>query len=379
MKSLFAILVSSILTMACSNSNNELSSLGQRTIAKIDTLLRLPFQSSGSILLVQSGDTALVIDQNFCTIQLLDLNTKSVLPKKYFGLIDSLFQGQTIKAACVLSDGRWFLQNGYNCWWLSHDLEQVEKDKISFPHTQAGNEMEENPSYKNPAIYEPDFTLPSVIALSPNEIIFPIVAEHPFFNGFNTNAFYQNAFAMAIYSNGVSKKMKLIGKRTGIYHSKKFIPSFYSAMAAAWRDNQLIIGFEADSFLHVYDNKGKRGKSFGQSGSKMTINYPTHQDIEFAYDTEAQQMERAAFGRYLQLATDKSGTVLARTYSCGNKVPTTNNSAYGLQLYKNYQLLADLPLLDQYQLMNVTDNLEVTLGMIKNDTLTIIRTKSILE
>jgi hypothetical protein len=328
---------------------------------------------------VQSGDTALVIDQHFCTIQRLDLTTKSLLPNTYFGLIDTLFQGQAIKAACILPDGRLFLQNGYTYWRLSNDLEHAEKDQISFPNTQASNEMEENPSYKNPSIYEPDFTSPSVAALSPNEIMFPIVAEHPFFNGFNTNAFYEKGFALAIYSFGKPGEMKLVGKRAGIYHSKKFIPSFYSSMAAALPNKAVVIGFEADSLLHIYNINGKKLKSFGRSGTNMAVEYPTHQDIEFAYDTEAQQMERAAFGRYLQIATDKTGNVLARTYSCGNKMTKNNNGSYGLQLYKDYQLLADLSLPDQYQLMSVTNNLEATLGILKNDTLTIIRTKNILE
>lgn len=340
----------------------------------VNFLFSIPLKNSGEGLLSQSGDTIIFVDQNFCTAILISIKEKKSQKHTYFGLKDSIFFGHFIDAVCPLKNGGWVLRSNYNLWWINSNMKIYNTEKIKFFSTQTMEQLETNPNYMNPAIYEPDFTLPSMFSIDNSTIGLPIVAEHPLFNGFNTSAFYTKAKSLFIYRNSTPKKPQLIGNRDNIYLKQRFLSSFYSSMGYSIDNSNFLLGFEADSLITILDSKGKKIKSFGSSGRYMNNVYPTHNNLSFAFETETQKLERKTYGRYLQLIASNKGNHIARLYQRGISKDRINIAQFGIQYFKNQSIYADIDINTQVQLLSVNES-DLLLGRVASDSITFYKIK----
>lgn len=372
---IITLLYSLILMLSCKQPPKENDATPVYKKGVFDTLFRAAFFHSGTVHMAQNGNTIAVVDKYFCTVNLFDINERKLSDTTYFGLIDTFFTGKSIDAISALPNGGWLLRHNYELWWVTKNMHIEERENILFPSTQVLSDLEASPAYSNPALYEPDFTLPSMAALSSTEFLFPIVAEHPFFNGFNTSAFYHNAYAIASYSRKNPLKTVLIGKRKGIYHDKQFLPTFYSAMACAISPWEVVVGFEADSLLYIYNLKSNKHLTFGNAGISMATSYPLHNELSFAFDYDAQKTEREKYGRYLQLISKNDGKYIARTYMRGLLSSKCFNGNFGVQLYYNTNLYADIIMPNQIKHLSITDSGEILTGDLSHDSIYIFKIK----
>lgn len=187
--------------------------------------------------------------------------------------------------------------------------------------------------------YEFDYGIPNILKKwDKNHVSIAITASHPKFNGyFDTDLYYNYARALALVNIHTGKVEKLIGRRSPVYLSQKNIPNFDHFNYDTSEDiDEVYLNFWADKDIYIYSKKEDKVMGrFGQEGRNMKTNYRKTNSYEIAEDNLLEDMD--LYGRYTYLKFFSENQMVMRGYYKGDSSDTD-----GLQIYKNYQLIADL-------------------------------------
>lgn len=145
------------------------------------------------------------------------------------------------------------------------------------------------------------------------------------------------------------KVVKLIGRRSPVYLSLKNIPNFDHLNYDTYEDvDEVYLNFWADTDIYLYGKKEDRIKGkFGKAGRDMKIDYRRTNSYEVAENNLSEDRER--YGAYTFLKYFPKQNLVMRGYRKGENATTD-----GLQIYKDYQLVADLDVPQGLQIIGET-------------------------
>ena len=131
------------------------------------------------------------------------------------------------------------------------------------------------------------------------------------------------------------------------------IPNYDNAFVE-FRNEEILVGFPADSLVRVFDSNFDYVYSFGVKGREMKQNYPEAGD----YDTYASIWEDAQhnYGYYYDMYFDESNNRLLRSYTKGN-------GTSGLQVFENDILVADFDVPKKFNLLGKIGDIYFASGL----------------
>jgi hypothetical protein len=213
----------------------------------------------------------------------------------------------------------------------------IERNVIDFEINRSREEVlkEPKPSISDP--YELETGYDGILKnWNKNYLAIGMNASHPKFNGyFNSDFFYNFSRIIGLINKKTGKIEKLVGRRSPIFLEKKNIPNF-NHFSFEIDDNYLYVSFYSDSVIYVIDKKTElaMGK-FGKSGLNMRTNYLLTDTYEEALNNEISDLQN--FGYYKDLKLIPEENLIFRSYTKGS-----NSTTDGLQVYKDFNLIADL-------------------------------------
>jgi len=207
-----------------------------------------------------------------------------------------------------------------------------------------------NPDPLNPGCYEmnPKNICSFQPAFIDNEnFVFQIAAGHPKFNGYDPNCNADKCFEegrnLGIININKLKMEKVIIKYPEIYQKYKYIPNFdHSAFQI--NGDTIMISFAADSLIYFYKLPEKELFKIGFSGKNMNTNYRQIKSVD--ENRGLFRKEALDCGYYFDLDYIKETNLICRVYAKGKPI-----NKYGLQIYKNYNLIADVNVPQFFQLL----------------------------
>lgn len=195
------------------------------------------------------------------------------------------------------------------------------------------------------------------IRATDEKVMVPILTEHIHFNGYNLNDhardFWRESYIFQFFDIKHGKDLQKFGHYPPIYYQKN-MPMFADYNFDLFGD-KIYTTFMADSLIYVRDPEGKLIYSFGCSADIDTKNLPETKTFN---EHEQLRSERLAhYGYYTDLLV--ASDYVLRGYKKEGK------NSYGIQIYKDNQLVGDIPMgtsfqfigknRDQYYLLLPTD------------------------
>ncbi|CEN36784.1 6-bladed beta-propeller [Capnocytophaga cynodegmi] len=229
---------------------------------------------------------------------------------------------------------------------------------IDWQIKRTSEEILNNPIPSLSDIYEFDYGIPNILKKwDKDHISIAITASLPKFNGYSdTDLYYNYARTLALVNIHTGKVEKLVGRHSPVYLLQKNIPNFnHLNYDTSENIDEVYLNFWADKDIYLYSKKGDKviGK-FGQEGRDMKTNYRKTDSYEIAEENLSEDMD--LYGRYTYLKFFHEHQIVMRGYYKGDSSDTD-----GLQIYKNYQLIADLNVPKGLQVVgNIDDNFYAT-------------------
>ncbi len=231
------------------------------------------------------------------------------------------------------------------------NLQKQESFRKDWQINRSYDEVFNNPRADKGDCYEFDYGYPNILKKwDENHVAFIITASHPKFNGyFDSDLYYNYARTFALVDIHSGKVVKLIGRRSPVYLSLKNIPNFDHLNYDTYEDvDEVYLNFWADTDIYLYGKKEDRIKGkFGKAGRDMKIDYRRTNSYEVAENNLSEDRER--YGAYTFLKYFPKQNLVMRGYRKGENATTD-----GLQIYKDYQLVADLDVPQGLQIIGET-------------------------
>ncbi|CAL2089320.1 hypothetical protein [Tenacibaculum sp. 190524A05c] len=248
-----------------------------------------------------------------------------------------------IDAYIKLSNGKHvFIGSGYDVHIHNEDFE---REKILIMQWDLKNESYEiNPQNLNPEmhrLYSPDYSNFNLQQISDNEIYFPILAQHRFFNKFNSHRYFEESRILAKLNLDSKKIESLEGRKSREYLRYSFLSNYdFFDYQHSLKSNKTFITYEVDSLIYVYDKSFNNIYSFGNSGKHIGntdfFEYKGGLNNEKEF-REAYTFEKSKTGFYKNLIYFEDEDILIRTYFIGN-----SRTQDGMQVYIKNELIADV-------------------------------------
>jgi hypothetical protein len=235
------------------------------------------------------------------------------------------------------------LGSSYDFYQINNQWNIQSKSRFDFDNQGISlSELQTSPKAQYLGIYEINY--PAIqSAFWHKSIVLPIETSHPKFNGYNSSEFYAESYVLALLNLQTSKIDTIFGNYPPLYQSYRFIPQFSNTIFDV-ENNNLLLGFEADSSIYVLSKPNHIIHKFGFKGRQMEQNYPQVQD----YNNYVQiyNTHRHQYGYYKHIKYIPEKQLVFRSYQKGN-----NEQLDGLQIYQHNNLIADVDVPKDFELV----------------------------
>lgn len=213
-----------------------------------------------------------------------------------------------------------------------HFLEERKADKTVWA------KLLRKPDPTNPLMYEPQYGC-SDMGLLGGKLIIPITTEHPVFNGYEettgqTEKFYTVSYLFAALDTTTFELDTIFGSYSPIFRSHT-IPNFAGInFDTDPTGHTLVVSFQGDPWLYVYDTTFRLHHSFGIPHPQITGEYP---ETHTAEEADARRTDQyTAKGYYAKIK--HTGNHILRQFR-------TDNGNWGIEIYDagSYNLLGRIP------------------------------------
>jgi hypothetical protein len=168
-------------------------------------------------------------------------------------------------------------------------------------------------------------------------VYFPIYGETQYFNGLNSDLYYEKGKILARMELESGKVKEVLGSRSPRYLENKYLPHHASFSYDIDSLNNFYVSHEIDSLIYKYDQDFELISAFGVKGNNMNTNYTAIKDFNLKLFRTLYFEDRPKLGWYSHVEfTDELG-LLFRSYTKGE-----HSEFDGLQIFKNETLIADL-------------------------------------
>ena len=187
-----------------------------------------------------------------------------------------------------------------------------------------------SPDLTEPQIYDYNFNCEKICSYK-GYLYFPVIAEHPKINGYETGhgakKYWKEAGTLISFSpDSISSTIKLMGAYPEIYRRKN-IPVFATYDFFVLNES-IHIAFAADPRIFVTDLNGNPLYSYGEAADGVKLVYPQTSTIN-EYD-RVFESQRLKYGHYCRLS--KAGGYVFRTL-------LTDSGQWLMQVYKDDTLI----------------------------------------
>lgn len=297
----------------------------------IDTVIVQPETFSGVGFFEMNQDTILFYDKMFGTVSKFDVDGN--YHGRSLGMGNGPAEIPSIVHAIEGSNGTHILLE--KTWVydvFSANWQKLKRKTINWNETASLQEMESNPTGDMQGIYEIEYqTKPK--AWGHHEIIIGITTDHPKFNSYFTDSYYQDSRVFAVVDIRTGIVLDMFGRRSNVFLQKKYIPNF-DVVHFDIDAEHILATFEADSLVYVIDRKGNVTASFGRRGRDMNTEYALTSSFD---DAEAQIVrDRKQYGYYTDVKYLPEAGLVVRSYQRGSHVRYD-----GLQVYRDKELVGD--------------------------------------
>ena len=288
-------------------------------------------------------------DQMFASLYTYDLSGS--FKNRYLGLgngpseltnLRKIFQSNNPHIFYALDNANMLYEINNSNWTVS------KKGVVDFGWGKLNNGMDpEKPSsYTFNSLNYFNFRLYQVPGTT--KMIFPIYSGNNNFCGQsdNTNAsyYYKNARIIASLDLKSMKVEEPFGEKPKIYQDFQYIPNM-EGMSFDVKYDTIYVSFFPDSLIYAYEYSSRSLLfAFGKKGRNMNQNYYETNSFEKAYARRLEDTNE--FGYYITLKYIKETDLLFRGYYKG-----INSESDGLQIYQNYNLIADIDVAKRFQLI----------------------------
>ncbi|MCH2032522.1 MAG: hypothetical protein MK202_03290 [Tenacibaculum sp.] len=248
-----------------------------------------------------------------------------------------------IDAYTKLSNGKhMFIGSGYDVHIHNEDFE---REKILIMQWDLKNEANEiTPDNLNPEmhrLYSPDYSNFNLQEISTNEIYFPILAKHRFFNKLNSKRYFEESRILAKLNLDSKKIESLEGRKSREYLKYSFLSNYdFFDYQHSLKNEKTFVTYEVDSLIYVYDKNFSNLYSFGNSGKH--IGNTDFYEYKGGINNEKEFMEafineKSRTGFYKNMKYFEDEDMLIRTYYIGD-----SRTQDGMQVYIENELIADV-------------------------------------
>lgn len=174
-------------------------------------------------------------------------------------------------------------------------------------------------------------------------LLIPILTEHIHYNGYNignnTEDFWAESYIFQMFDIKQGKTLKKFGNYSPIYRRAN-IPLF-STYNFDVSNNKIFTSFAVDSLIYVRDLNGKLLYSFGFSSGLSFDKLLVTSTLEEYERAKVNQLPKYAYFTDLFV----KGDYVLRGYKKEGK------NGYGLQIYRNCDLIGDIPMKESFKLI----------------------------
>jgi hypothetical protein len=216
------------------------------------------------------------------------------------------------------------------------------------------------PTPKSTEAYEYESSGISIKMLNEYTLLIPVTTfgvVNEFGNFGLTNKYYKDYCALGRVNlvSGILDSVFL--GRPAVYLEKKnkYLANFNFYDFDAYQQNYWV-SWEIDSLIYQYKYPDSLICAFGYSGTDMNTNYRPHK--KFNDHEHHFYSDRKNFGRYTGIIFDEISNSVLRTYYKGDM------RGYGLQIYNNNVLIADISVPDNFRILGRIDDYFFASGLI---------------
>ena len=210
------------------------------------------------------------------------------------------------------------------------------------------NQLLHKPNVENTHMYEFSTDSRGMAILNDNLVV-PIVTDHVNYNGYyissNAKKFWRYSYTFLSIDTQLQKTGKKFGKYPPIYQTRN-IPAFSTYSFDTHKD-ELYTSFTADPLIYVRDNQGVLLYSFGINASGVSSDYPETLSYEEFSQVFKDHLKKYSYYTGIKFADP----YLFRTYKLAN------NNGYGIQIYKDENLIGEINVEQKIEILGVHDNL----------------------
>jgi hypothetical protein len=219
-------------------------------------------------------------------------------------------------------------------------------------------DLENNPQPDQRGVYEVKYTGNKFI-LKETRILFNIESSHPRFNGYFpnvSNQYYKTAKIWALANPQTGQIQSIHGAYPSIYSENNMIPNF-SNWYFDTLDDLLLVNFEADSLIYVYDKNFELTKAFGLAGKATRLNYRKTKNYDDAVNGFAS--DRQKYGYYYTITCFAKSSIVFRCYKMGtsqeaeefNVQSPDDLNPMRMQIYQNQTLIGDVAVPSRFKII----------------------------
>ena len=358
---LFIVSIAVIIT-ACNNKQSDLYNLNnlskkdiKLTRISLDSFFLKGIYTSGIGNVVLNHDKLLFVDKVFCSVFQFTLDGEFLESKLDKGRGPDQVSG--INEFTVLSSGYFIMDESWGIYTLDSNWIKKEVNRVNFKTKKELSDLKNNPQPSDRGIYEVEYLKNIIRPLDEKRVLFPVTVEHPSLNGFfaGCEEYYNNCAILGILNVENGEVEQLIGKRSPVFLEQKYIPNF-NRISYDINGKDIIISYEPDSALYIYNIIEGYKYKFGNRGRDMNTNYRRTTSFEASEDNLHD--DRLEFGYYTFVEYIEQTQLLFRGYQKGE----SQND--GLQIYKDKTLIADIDVPKGFKIIGYSNNYYFAQGLI---------------
>ena len=219
------------------------------------------------------------------------------------------------------------------------NYEQLNNYFISWEGEQDVNKVRSSstPDVNQFALYTLDYQNLLLREGKDGNVYIPIYGETQYFNGLNSDLYYEKGKILARMEIESGKVKEVLGSRSPRYLENQYLPHHASFSYDIDSLNNFYVSHEIDSLIYKYDQDFELISAFGVKGNNMNTNYTDIKDFNLKLFRTLYFEDRPKLGWYSHVEFIDELGLLFRSYTKGE-----HSEFDGLQIFENETLIADL-------------------------------------
>lgn len=252
---------------------------------KIDSISLAPEKYSGLGRLELINNKIVYLDLVDHTVNFFDESLK--LEGVYGGQGNGPNEVQSINYIAEAPGSNYLMIDNFGFNVFENDSIKLSFKLFDWDSQTSSQELLANPNAEDKGMYTIDWS-PNIqsnfTSIHNGFLYLPIITEHPEMNAYQDEEFYTDTYAIGKFNIESGKLEKMGVNWPSFYLENKFIPNFAGLDLTHLKDH-LIVGFQTDSLIHIYDENLQLVKKFGVSGKGFKYEYKRTRTVEEAIDS----------------------------------------------------------------------------------------------